>query len=398
MPKSIDPHVLIAGGGIGGLAAALALAAKGCRVTVLEQASRLGEIGAGIQLGPNAFRALDRLGVGERARAGAVFIDKLVMMDAVSGEAVATIPVDEPFRRRFGGPYAVAHRADLHQALIEGCQASPRITLRTGCKVAAFAAAAGGVEARTEHGEVFAGDALVGADGLNSRVRETLVGDGRPQVSGHVTYRAVLPIEEMPEDLRWSAATLWAGPNTHLVHYPLRGWKLFNVVATFHSDRTTEGHNEPGTAEEILGHFSYAAEKPLSLLRKPTAWRRWVLCDRAPVETWSDGVVTLLGDAAHPMLQYFAQGACMALEDAVCLADQVEAAGHDFAAAFQAYQRARVVRTARVQLSSRMLGRVYHAKGVERLVRNDIFGSRGAEHFYNSLQWLYGGPDQDKGA
>ena len=389
---SNDRTVIIAGGGIGGLATALALSAKGVPSLVLEQAAALGEIGAGLQLGPNAFGALDRLGVGAAARDGAVFIDRLVMMDAVDGKEIATIPVDEPFRKRFGNPYAVTHRADLYQALHDGCLKAPGITLLAGHKVVGFDTSLDGVVVRTENSGRFPGAALVGADGLNSRIREIVVGDGRPRVSGHVTYRAVLPIEEMPADLRWSAATLWAGPDTHLVHYPLRGWKLFNIVATFHSERTTEGHNEPGTAEEILGHFDYAVERPLSILRKPTSWRRWVLCDREPVETWTQGVVTLLGDAAHPMLQYFAQGACMALEDAVCLADEVAVAGGDFARAFLAYQEVRKVRTARVQISSRWLGDVYQAKKMERLVRNSVLGAKSPQQFYDSLAWLYDGP------
>jgi 2-polyprenyl-6-methoxyphenol hydroxylase-like FAD-dependent oxidoreductase len=391
--SAADASIVIVGGGIGGLACALALANKGFRATVLEQGEEFREIGAGIQLGPNAFHALDRLGLGEALRANAVFIDRLVMMDSLSGEEIIAVPVDEPFRKRFGNPYAVIHRGDLHELLLQGCRAQSRIALLTRQRVAGFEETASGVEVWTEEGRRFAGAALVGADGLRSRIREAIVGDGAPRVAGHTTYRAVLPIEEMPEDLRWNAATLWAGPNSHLVHYPLRGWKLFNIVATFHSAAKEPAANEPGSRDEILHAFREVGAKPRSILEKPSSWRYWVLCDREPVANWSRGRATLLGDAAHPMLQYFAQGACMALEDAVALADRAAAAEGDFAAAFLAYQKARLVRTARVQWSSRMLGEIYHAKGVYRLLRNQIFGGRSPERSYEGLAWIYGGPE-----
>jgi len=385
-----EDSILIVGGGIGGLAAALALAKRGFAATVLEQAHTFGEIGAGIQLGPNAFYVLDRLGLGEHLKRDAVFIDRLVMMDSLSGDEVAAIPVDEPFRKRFGNPYAVIHRADLHGVLLEGCRAAPNVTLLTSQQVTDFAETASGVEAVTREGARQRGRALVGADGLRSKIREIVIDDGPPRVAGHVTFRAVLPIEQMPEDLRWNAATLWAGPNTHLVHYPLRGWKLFNVVATFHSGTTVEAVNEPGDREEILGAFRDVGAKPRKILEQPPAWRRWVLCDREPVENWTKGRATLLGDAAHPMLQYFAQGACIALEDALTLAAKVAASDGDLAAAFEAYQAERLVRTARVQWSSRMLGELYHAKGPYRLIRRQVFGAMTPEEFYDSLEWIYG--------
>jgi salicylate hydroxylase len=398
MPEHSSSNVIIAGGGIGGLAAGLALARQGYGVTVLEQAPQFGEIGAGIQLGPNAFHALDRLGVGSYLQRDAVFVERLVMMDSLSGDTVVSIPVGEAFRKRFGNPYAVIHRADLHHALLEGCQASPKVTLLTTQRVVGFEETSTGVEAWTDKGVRFKGAALVGADGLRSKVREAIVADGEPRVAGHTTYRAVLPIEEMPEDMRWNAATLWAGPNTHLVHYPLRGWKLFNIVATFHSGRREPAANEVGSREEILEAFSAVTAKPRSILEKPSSWRFWVLSDREPVDNWTKGRVTLLGDAAHPMLQYFAQGACMAMEDGVCLADKVAAHQGDMAAAFLDYQKARLVRTARVQWGSRMLGELYHAKGPYRLIRNEVFGKRTPEQLYDGLAWLYGGPDQGTAA
>jgi salicylate hydroxylase len=385
-------EVIVAGGGIGGLAIALGLAGKGCRVTVLEQASKFGEIGAGIQIGPNAFHALDYLGVGEVARARAVYIDGLVLMDSLSGEQITTIPVDAPFRERFGNPYAVIHRVDLHGSLLEGCAAHASIALVTRQKVVDYEQAGGTVTVRTESGQTFSGDALVGADGINSQIRQQVVGDGPPRVSGHVSYRAVLPVEDMPEELRWNAMTLWAGPRTHLVHYPLSDWKLFNIVCTFHDDSRTEpGAGLPGTREEVMERFAQVCDKPRSILEQLHEWRYWVLCDREPVDNWIDGRVVLLGDAAHPMLQYFAQGACQAMEDAVCLSYHLERTGGDVEAAFLAYQEQRVVHTARVQLMSRLIGDyIFHPGGVPRKVRNAVLGAKTPEQHYDSLQWIYG--------
>ena len=387
--------ILISGGGIGGLAAALALAQAGISSTVFEQAREFGEIGAGIQLAPNAFRALDRLGVRDGILSNAVFIDQLVMMDIVSDEVVADIPVTEAFRARFDNPYAVIHRRDLLDALLEGCRRDERVRLIAGARIVDFRSTAERVFAIAESGERYEGAGLVGADGLRSNIRERIIGDGEPVVSGHVSYRAVLPVDEMPEELRWNAATLWGGPDTHLVHYPLRSWELFNIVITFHSKQEEHGvMNELGSRDEVMEYFGGFAERPLRILEKPKEWRRWSLCYRDPVENWTSGRATLLGDAAHPMLQYFAQGAAMALEDAVCLADCVAGADGDLAAAFVDYQDARLVRTGRVQLSAMMLGHFFHASGGARLVRNGTFQKRTPEQFYDGLAWLYGGPDQ----
>jgi salicylate hydroxylase len=383
--------VIVAGGGIGGLAAALGLARKGCKVTVLEQAELFGEIGAGIQIGPNAFHAMDYLGVGEAGRKVAVYVDKLVMMDGKSGEEIANIPIDAPFRERFRNPYAVVHRADLHGVLLDACRADDKVTLINRQRVVAYENIPGGAKARTESGDTFTADAVVGCDGVRSKIREQLTGGDAIRLSGHVAYRAVLPIEKMPEDLRWNAATLWAGPKCHMVHYPLQGWKTFNLVATFVTDVNNVGSNEPGTREEVLSRFGDIVPRARKLLEVPTEWRRWVLGDREPIENWTDGRVTLLGDAAHPTHQYFAQGACMALEDAVCLADRVARFEGDFNAAFLSYQDNRIVRAYRVVLSSRMLGKLYHAEGVERRIRNAMLGAKSPEDFYNGLQWLYGG-------
>ncbi|MDM0036082.1 3-hydroxybenzoate 6-monooxygenase [Variovorax sp. J22P271] len=389
MATGNKPSVLLVGGGIGGMAAALALARLGLGVDLLEQSAAIGEIGAGLQLGPNAFAALDALGVGEAVRRSAVFSERLVMMDAVDCSEVASVPVGEAFRARFRNPYAVSHRADLHGALHAAVKQQPLIRVHTGAQVEALDLGARGATAVTRDGRRFAADAIVGCDGVKSVVRARLVGDA-PRVSGHVVYRAVVPAADMPEDLRWNAPVVWAGPDCHLVHYPLRQGEQYNLVVTFHSREREEWGVSDGSKAEVMSYFEGVHARPRQLLDRPTSWRRWSTADREPVARWSEGCATLLGDAAHPMMQYLAQGACMALEDAVTLGAAVEACDFDLDAGFRLYASARVARTARVVLSVREMGRIYHAKGVERLVRNGLWTGRTPERFYDAVEWLYG--------
>ncbi len=392
MSKDGDREILIVGGGIGGLATALALAQVGKPSRVLEQASRFGEIGAGIQLGPNVFRMFDRLGIRQRIDENAVFVERLIMKDSLSAETITEVPLGETFRDRFQNPYAVSHRADVHGAILEACRDSSLVTLEHSRRVAAIEDPGDEVIAVTDGGKTFRGEALIGADGLWSRVRSHLFDDGKPRVSGHVAYRAVLPFAEFPEAVRWDAATLWAGPRNHLVHYPLRRRELFNIVAVFHDDAYVEGWNEPGDRDALMRRFQGVGPQPMSVLEKVENWRMWVLCDREPTAVWSKGRITLLGDAAHPMLQYFAQGACMAVEDAVCLADKLVENDGDMAAAFQAYEKERYMRTGRVQLMARFLGDIYHAEGVARELRNQMLSKRTPQQSHEGLAWLYGGP------
>ena len=385
----LDLPVLVAGGGIGGLAAALSLVRQGFRVKVLEQAAELGEIGAGMQLGPNAFHAFDALGVGEQARKRAVVTDFMVMHDAIDEYQVGQIPTGEAFRQRFGNPYAVIHRADAHTSLLEGVQASGQIEFVTSSRVASVEQDANGVTVRDQHGKVHRGRALIGADGVKSVVRQQFVGD-EARVTGHVVYRAVVDKADFPEDLRWNAASIWVGPNCHLVHYPLRGGEQYNVVVTFHSRDTEEWGVTEGSQAEVQSYFQGLCPKARQLIDLPKSWKRWATADRDPIGQWSFGRVTLLGDAAHPTTQYMAQGACMAIEDAVTLGEALRVHGNDIGKAFDLYQRSRVARNARIVLSSREMGRIYHAKDVERLVRNDLWRGRSPERFYDAMEWLYG--------
>jgi salicylate hydroxylase len=388
--------IIIAGGGIGGLAAALGLAQKGFSVLVLEKAPTLGEIGAGIQLGPNAFHAFDYLGIGEAARDMAVYIDQLRLMDALTAEEITHINLGEAFRARFRNPYAVVHRGDLHKVFLSACRAHPRVELRVKSEVVGYDQDGASVTVRLASGEAVGGALLIGADGLWSNVRRQLVADGPPRVSGHTTYRSVIPTEHMPEDLRWNAATLWAGPKCHIVHYPLSGWKLFNLVVTYHNDAPEPVAGKPVSREEVRSGFEHVHERARKIIDHGTDWKLWVLCDRDPVENWVNGRVTLLGDAAHPMMQYFAQGACMALEDAVCLSHMMAAHRDDRERALERYRAQRVVRTARVQLQSRGIGEhIYHPAGAHAAVRNAIMRAKSSDDYYAHLAWLYGGTGLD---
>ena len=389
-PQSELP-VLVAGGGIGGLAAALALVRQGFKVQVFEQAPEIGEIGAGIQLGPNAFHAFDALGVGDKARGRAVYTDYMVMHDAIDETQVGKIETGEAFRARFGNPYAVIHRVDVHKSLLEGAVETGQVEFFTNTHIHKIEQdeANKTVTAVDQNGKRWLGQALIGADGGKSVVRAQYVNDA-PRVTGHVVYRAVVEKADFPEDLRWNAASLWAGPKCHLVHYPLRGGEQYNVVVTFHSRQQETWGVTDGSKEEVESYFQGIAPKARQLIELPKTWKRWATADREPIDTWVFGRATILGDAAHPTTQYMAQGACMAMEDAVTLGEALRVHDNDWEKALPLYQKSRVTRTARIVLSGREMGRLYHAAGVERLVRNSLWKGRTQERFYDAIEWLYG--------
>jgi 3-hydroxybenzoate 6-monooxygenase len=386
-------NLLVAGGGIGGLAAAYVLGRAGHAVTVLEQAGAFGEIGAGIQLGPNIFKMFEYLGLTNAVNRVAFFPSGLGMNDVRTGEKVIRVPLGETARAAYGYPYGVIYRVDMHQVFLDACKALPNVTLRNSSKVESFEQDSSHVTARLAGGETLRGDALIGADGLWSRIRETVVGDGKPRVSGHIAYRAVLKREDVPAHLWSDDVLLWGGEKTHLVHYPLRRGELFNLVAVFHSNKYDEGWNTFGDTAELNERFAQAVPQVKELLGKIETWKMWVLCDREPVKNWSSGRVTLLGDAAHPMLQYLAQGAGQAIEDAVVLGEALRYAQGDVAEAFQKYQQARYLRTGRVQLTARFYGDIYHASGVQRELRNRLFQSGQESAGFAGLKWMYDGID-----
>ncbi|AYV28857.1 3-hydroxybenzoate 6-monooxygenase [Streptomyces sp. CJ_13] len=387
-------NILIAGGGIGGLAAALGIAGHGHRVTVLERRNDFTELGAGIQLGPNAFHALDLLGVGAQVRSRAVYIDELRFMDGTTGERVASMPLTGEYRARFGNPYAVVQRSDVYEPLLEGCRAHPLIQLRGNSPVVSYengGRGPDGVTAVLASGERITGDALIGADGIRSAVRRRLVRDGEPRVSGHTIYRSVIPMELVPEELRWNTVTLWAGPKWHFVHYPIGGGAFLNLAATRDDAAREAVVGRPAARAHVLNEFPELGDTARRLLELGRDWKAWVLCDRDPVDVWTDGRVALLGDAAHPMLQYAAQGACQALEDAVVIADALDCAAEDFVQRLEKYGAERRERTARTQLVAREMGRqLYHPAGEDARARNAMLSGLTAGEMYDKVAWLHG--------
>ncbi|HVV61000.1 MAG TPA: 3-hydroxybenzoate 6-monooxygenase [Pseudolabrys sp.] len=381
---------LVAGGGIGGLATAYALALKGFPVRVLEQSPEFREVGAGIQLGPNVFRALERIGLKNAILADAHRPPAQEMRDALTGELIVHIPLDDRFEKKFKQPYAVSHRADILDTFVKACQGNNLVTLENSRRIESYEDHGDSVTVTLQNGERATGRALIGCDGMWSAVRERIVGDGKPRVSGHIAYRAVLKREDVPKDLWRPDVVLWAGPRTHFVHYPLRRGELYNLVAVFHSDHYEEGWNAEGSKEVMWQHFKGEVPQVKRMLERIETWRMWVLCDREPVKNWTEGRTTLLGDAAHPMLQYLAQGACMAIEDAVMLADKVAEQPGDPQAAFAAYQQGRYLRTARVQIMARVYGEFYHARGPTAELRNMMLSNRTPEQSYDGIAWLYG--------
>ena len=392
MADSAQPEILIAGGGIGGLAAALALALKGRRVRVLEKAAEFGEIGYGIQMGPNVYPILDRLGVFERMAPHVVYPDALVLADGITGNELSRINLGPKFRARFTHPYFVVHRRDLHGSILEACRERDEIALAASKGLASFAQDGNRVLVTCEDGSEYEGVALIGADGLWSPTRTAVVGDGAPRLAGHFVYRGLVPTEEIIDRSYLDSMVIYIGHDLHLVQYRLRGGTVMNNVATIESGRFKRGEPNPGDPAELEEIFAQCTPRVRDMLRYISRDRNWVLHDREPVTNWTKGRVTLLGDAAHPTLQYLAQGACMAIEDAVVLAAQVVRHGDDFNGAFLAYQEQRMNRTARVVLSARFFGAYIHAGGGARTLRNELLAKRDPDNPWVA-DWLYHGID-----
>ena len=288
----------------------------------------------------------------------------------------------------------MVHRGELHGVMLRGCQENPLIELHTDSEVTGYTHSENGVEASLANGSRLRGCALIGADGLWSKVRQQMVGDGMPRVTGHTTYRSVIPYDQMPEDLRFNAATLWAGPKCHLVHYPLSGWKMFNLVVTYHNHAPEPVAGAPVSHEEVMQGFEHIHPRAQQIIKIGKDWKKWVLCDREPVMEWTDGAVALLGDAAHPMMQYLAQGACMAMEDSVILSVECGQTPDDLPGALRRYQDRRRLRTARIQLQAREVGdHIYHPTGAHAALRNQIMRAKTPSQWYDVIDWIYAAED-----
>jgi salicylate hydroxylase len=387
--------ILIAGGGIGGVSAALALAQQGFKVRVLERAPEFGEIGFGIQLGPNAFAMLDRLGVREALEQSAFYPNNLVMQDATNGKEVSRIHLKGAFRQKYKWPYAVIHRRDLHGALLDACLAKPGlVSLETSSGLKSFKQDGTKVQATLDDGREVEGDMLICADGLRSAGREQILADGEPRVSGHVAHRGVVPMDKVTDTRFVDDMVIWVGPYLHLVQYRLRGGTVLNNVVVIESEEYKQGKAEWGGFGEVQRLFSGMIPYVRDALSFISNERSWVMCDRDPKPGWTQGNVTLLGDAAHPTLQYLAQGACMAMEDGVVLAQKLGRRNAPLNSVLQAYESERYLRAARITLTSRFFGHVCHAAGGARDLRNHLGGLRGPENFFE-VDWIYRGIDLD---
>jgi salicylate hydroxylase len=383
-------RILIAGAGIGGLAAALACAQAGCEVTVLEAAAELGEVGAGIQLGPNAMKVIAKLGLHEAVMQVASVPEAIVIAHAASGKPISRMLLGKAALQRYGAPYVSLHRADLHRALLAAAQAAG-VAIHTGHALSKYEHSAQYI-CRLDADLALKSDVLIGADGLWSKVREQLLADGPPRATGHAAFRALIPLDHMPEALRTPHVRTWWARDVHVVSYPLRGGQLWNLVVLAEmpgSDQT--GWSLSASGDEVMPLFKRTEPHLLALLQAGSriGWRRWNLFDRTPIaaQQMAQDRVALLGDAAHPMLPYLAQGAAMALEDAAQLAISLKT-HTDAPAALAHYAQQRTPRNARVVQTARRNGRIFHMSGPLALARNAVLTLQGTHVL--GLPWLYG--------
>lgn len=391
--STVSRTIIIAGAGIGGLAAALALAKQRFHVIIVERAPALEEVGAGVQLSPNASRILIELGVAERLRDSALVPDDIGVLTAPSGHELVRIPIGDAANFRYGAPYWVVHRADLQAALLAAVQRHPDIELRLGNQLEDFAVHAKGVTIMQRRGLERVpeqGIALIGADGLWSTVRGRLFADVQPQFSGHVAWRGTINTDQLPREYRQTRIRLWLGPNAHIVTYPLQNGARLNVVVTVTSRWSRPGWSEPGDPKDIGIRFAPPRWPPAVRLVIGTVgeWRRWALFEIGE-HPWSKGPVALLGDAAHAMLPFVAQGAAMAIEDAAVLGECLAASPNDAAEGLRRYAGQRKARIARVRRAAQSAGRIYHLRGLPATARNVTMRLLGGRRLMSRQDWIY---------
>ncbi len=387
------PSIVIVGAGIGGLTAALTLARAHCRVTLVDRAQVLSEVGAGLQLSPNASRILIDHDIGPWFRASAVYPEAIRIFSTRSGGEVAELPLGAAFAARYGAPYLVIHRGDLQSALLTTVRSTPEIDLRLGVSVTRVEETSAGLAIDLDSGETIAADGLVGADGVRSTIRTDVVGGAPARFSGRIAYRATIPIEQVPASLR-HVTCVWMAPDAHLVHYPIRGGTEFNLVAVTESDWREDGWSAPASRDDVIARFAPSSGLPWpeaarALIAAPQVWTKWALSAVDPRFGWSRGRVTLLGDAAHAMLPFAAQGAAMAIEDAEVLATALTVEP-DVASAFAAYEAARKPRVAAVVDLAASNGRIYHLGSLAATLRDTALKHLPARFALDRQDWIYG--------
>ncbi|MFI5718651.1 FAD-dependent oxidoreductase [Nocardia sp. NPDC051750] len=385
------PDVVVVGGGIGGLSTAYALSRIGLRVRVLERSKEFGEVGAGIQLAPNCTRILDDYGLLAAAKTRGVVPDRMVMRDAVDGSDLTALDLRD-LERKYGFPYMVIHRSDLHALFLDACR-DAGVELLTEQRVTSYAQDGEKATATTVTGAVHEARVVIAADGLHSVARKLFV-DDEPVSSAYVAYRGTVPMAEVDGPVDLSEVVVYVGPRCHFVHYGLRGGDLLNQVAVFESPKARAGLDDWGTPDELDAAFTTTCDFVQE--RLPHMWRDkwWRMYDRDPIGTWVDGRIALLGDAAHPPLQYMAQGAIMAIEDGWVLAEHAKRLRGDdgivdWAGALAAYEAVRPEHCRRVILTARTWGELWHLDGVPREQRNVLLRARAVDD-YSFTDWVYG--------
>jgi salicylate hydroxylase len=380
----MSTEIVVVGGGIGGVAAALACARVGIPVTVLERQEELGEAEAGLHIGPNGWRVLEDLGVIGELSSQAVLPERMTLADIVTGQEITSVPYGD-FTQRYGAPYGVFDRREVLSALTAGCEKTGLVTLLVGKQAGSVRQDSASATAVCTDGTSYRAGAVIGADGLYSTVRAQILDRGTPLFSEYVMYRGTGPRPPgMPEALIY-----YAGEGLHYTQYPVFGGAAISHVASFRSTRGVPGSEIWGTPRELFEKFAIGSEGVRAGLLQIDINRRWPVCDRRPLAGWSQGRVTLLGDAAHPMTQYLAQGVSQALEDAVVLAGTLADKPCDPVAALQEYEAARFPRTSAVQELTRVVGQLTHVGGAAALLRNHYVTRLTAEGPHVLYDWLY---------
>jgi 3-hydroxybenzoate 6-monooxygenase len=387
-----DFPLLVVGGGIAGVATALALGAMGKTVRLLEQADQIGAIGYGVQLGPNVLPALRYLGIQQEVLAAAYMPTALQLYELNSAICLSDIPLQTPeFQARYSGAkYMAIHRVDLHEILLAACRKLPNVDLNQATTVTGYMQSNTDVTVSTADGQTISGCALIVADGLRSRLRAQMHPLDEPKDTGYVAHRTLVPMSQAPASIQHrDGVTMWAGDGFHVIYYPLRNRREMNVVVVVRLPTDIDVNDMNAYRKHIASVMQAASPEARDVIAMVNLERRWNIADRNPIRQWSEGNVTLIGDSAHAALQSFAQGGGMALEDVMCLAKLIEQSNPNYAKAFKQFEKARFLRTARLQLESRALWHDYHCAGVDAEIRNAKYRERKADDFYRCLDWLW---------